>query len=83
MRHAEREQETERHMDLIFCESHFNFIKMHLLSDLCDHIRKFGNIPMNSTEFGDLAHKTQIKAEWRQSNKNDASRQIVQSYSQQ
>jgi len=66
---------------LIFCESHFNFIKMHLLSHFCDHIRQFGNIPMYSTEFGELAHKPQIKAGWRQSNKNDASLQIVQRYS--
>jgi len=72
MRDAEREEETERRMDLIFCESHFNFIKMHLLSHFCDHIRQFGNTPMYSTEFGKLAHKTQIKAGWRQSNKNDA-----------
>ena len=79
-RDARREQETEQHMDLIFCESHFNFLKMDLLSDFCDHIRQFGNIPMYSTEFGELAHKTQIKAGWRQLNKNDASRQIVQSY---
>jgi len=70
-------------MDLIFCESHFNFIKMHFLSHFCDHIRKFGNIPMYSTEFGELAHETQIKAGWWQSNKNDASRQSVQSYSRQ
>jgi len=83
MRDAEREEETERRMDLIFGESHFNFIKMHLLSYFCDHIRQFGNIPMYSTEFGELAHKTQIKAGWRQSNKKDASRQIVQSYSRQ
>jgi len=70
-------------MDLIFFESHFNFIKMHLLSHFCDHICQFGNIPMYSTEFGELLHKTQIKAGWRQSNKNDASQQIVQSYSRQ
>jgi len=38
MRDPEREEETERCMDLIFCESHFNFIKMHLLSHFCDHI---------------------------------------------
>ena len=38
---------------------------------------------MYSTEFNELAHKTQIKDGWRQSNKNDASRQIVQSYSRQ
>jgi len=56
---------------------------MHLLSHLCDHIPQFGNILMYSTEFGELAHQTQIKAGWRPSNKNDASRQIVQSYSRQ
>jgi len=78
---AERQEETELRMDLIFCESDFSFIKMHLLSHFCDHIRQVGNIPMYSTEFGELAHKTKIKAGWRQSNKNDASRQIVQSYS--
>jgi len=38
---------------------------------------------MYSTEFGELAYKTQIKAAWRQLNKNNASRQIVQSYSRQ
>jgi len=80
---AEREEETERLMDLIFCESHFNLIKMHLLCHFCDHIRQFGNIPMYSTEFGQLAHRTQIKGGWWQSNKNDPSRQIVQSYCQQ
>jgi len=83
MRDAEREEETEQRMDLILCESYFNFIKMHLLSHFYDHIRQFGNIPMYSTEFGKLAHKTQIKAGWRQSNKNDASRHIFQSYSRQ
>jgi len=56
---------------------------MHLLSHFCDHLRQFGNIPMYSTEFGELAHKTQIMAEWRQLNKNDGSLQIVQSYSRQ
>jgi len=38
---------------------------------------------MYSTEYGELAHKTQIKAEWRQSNKKNVSPQIVQSYSRQ
>jgi len=83
IRDAAREEETERPMDLIFCELHFNFIKMHLLSNFCHHISLFGNILMYSTEFGELAYKTQIKAGWRQQNKNDASRQIVLSYSRQ
>jgi len=53
---------------------------MHLLSHFGDHIRQFGNIRMYSTEIGELPHKTQIKDGWRQSNKNDAARQIVHSY---
>ena len=61
IRDAEKEEESERRMDLIYGESHFNFIKIHLLSHFCDHIRRFGNIPMYSTEFSELAHKTQIK----------------------
>jgi len=49
MRNAERVEETELHMDLIFCELNFNFIKMHLLSHFGDHIRSFDNIPMYLT----------------------------------
>ena len=58
-------------MDLIQSESHFNFIKMNLLIHFGDHIRQFGNIPMYSMEYGELAHKEQIKDPWRRSNKND------------
>ena len=68
----DRDEENELRMDMINAESHFNFVKMHLLSHFCDHIRQFGNTPMYSTEIGELAHKTQIKEGWRQSNKNDA-----------
>ena len=73
----------ERRMDLFHSQSHFNFIKMHLLSHFSDHIRQFGNIPMNSSEFGELVHKEQIKDGWRRLSKNDAARQIVNSYSRQ
>ena len=38
---------------------------------------------MYSTEIGELAHKTQIKDGWRQSNKNDAACPIVYSYGRQ
>ena len=68
---------------MIHGESHFNFIKMHLLSHFCDYIYQFGNIPMYCTEIGELAHKTKIKEGWRQSNKNYAVRQIVHSYGRQ
>ena len=83
MRDDNRQEEDDLRMDLVRRELHFNFIKMHLLSHFCDHIRQFGNIPMYSTEIGELAHKTQIKDGWRQSNKNDAARQIVHSYGRQ
>ena len=48
-------------MNLIHSESHFNCIKIPLLSYFSDHIRQFGNIPMYSTECGELKHKKQIK----------------------
>jgi len=80
MRDDNRQEENDLCLDLVRGKSHFNFIKMHLLSNFCDHKRQFGNIPIYSTEIGELAHKTQIKDGWRQSNKNDAARQIVHSY---
>jgi len=70
-------------MDMIDCESHFNFVKIHLLSHLSDHIGQFGNIPMYWTETAELAQKTHLKDGWRQSNKNDASCQIMHSNSRQ
>jgi len=83
MRDNDRDEQDKLPMDLIHCESYFNFHKMHLLSQFGDHIRQFGNIQMYSTEIGELAHKTQIKERWCQSNKNDAARQIVHSYGRQ
>jgi len=71
-----RQEENDLCLDLLRSESHFNFIKLNLLSHFGDHIRQFGNIPMYSTEIGELAHKMPIKDEWRQSNKTDAGRQM-------
>jgi len=51
-----REQGSQLRMDLIHRESHFNFRMIYPLSYFSDHIRKFGNIQMYSTEFGELAH---------------------------
>jgi len=51
-------------MDLIHRELRFNFIKIHLLSHFSDQIHQFGNIPIYSTEFGDLVYKEQIKDGW-------------------
>ena len=61
VREQDRQEENDQHMDLIHAESHFNFIKMHPISHFRDHIYQFGNIPMYSTEYGELALKEQIK----------------------
>ena len=45
------EEEHKPPTDLIHCESYLNFIQIHLLSYVTDHIRQFGNIPIDSTEF--------------------------------
>jgi len=79
----DHEEEHQARMDLIYHKSYFNFIKIRLLSHFSDHIRQLGIIPMYSTEFGELVQKEQIKDGWRRSNKNDAGRQIVHSYSRQ
>jgi len=57
----DRKADHQRQMDMILHESHFNFIKIYLLSYLFDDIRQFGNILMYSSEFGELASKEQIQ----------------------
>jgi len=77
------EEETDQRMELIPSESNFNFVKMHLITHCRDHIYMFGNIPMYSTKYGELAHKEQINNGWLRSNKIDAARQIPSSYGRQ
>jgi len=78
-----REEENDQRMDLINAKSHFNFVKMHLISHFGDHIYQFGNIPMFPTEYGELTHKEQIKDGYQRSNKNNLARQILSSYRRQ
>src|ERR1700761_5060170 len=40
MREGDRDEEDKGHMDLIHSESHFYFIKIHLLRHFSDHIRQ-------------------------------------------
>ena len=68
-----RLESVNRRKDLIQCENHFNFIKMHYPSHFPSHLGSMGSILMYSTEMGELAHKEQIKEAYRRSNKNDAS----------
>ena len=58
-------------------------MKSPLLSQICDigdHIRRFGNIQIYSTESGETNHKTIIKEGYRWSNKSDVSHQILRTY---
>jgi len=76
----DRLQRFNQQADLIRQENHYNFIKMCYFSDFSSNIGRFGSIPMYSTEIGELAHKEQIKEGYRQSNKNEAARQILSHY---
>ncbi|KAL0630995.1 hypothetical protein Q9L58_010148 [Maublancomyces gigas] len=57
--------------------SYFNLIKMHLLTHFWQHVKRFGNIPMFSTDFSELAHKGHIKESYKSSNKVDTALQIL------
>ena len=56
---------------------------MHYLNHFVQHIRRFGSVPMYSTDIGKLVPKEQIKEGNRRSNKNHAARQILEQYSKQ
>ena len=77
---ANRMERDEERIAYLRSQSHFNFIKMHLLVHFPSHVLQFGNIQMYSTDIGELAHKDQIKEGYRHSNRNDAARQILKYY---
>ena len=74
---ANRMERDEERIAYLRSQSHFNFIKMHLLVHFPSHVLQFGNIQMYSTDIGELAHKDQIKEGYRHSNRNDIARQIL------
>jgi len=59
-------------------EVDFNFVKIHLLSNFGDYVRRFANIQMYSTESGEKSQKTIIKEGYCRSNRNNLSHQILQ-----
>jgi len=79
----ERVESSDRRSDLIPCENHFNFIKMHYLTHFASHVHHFGSISIYSTEIGELAPMDQNKDRYRRSNKNEAARQILLHYGRQ
>jgi len=73
----DKAERSDRLRDLLLPENHFNFIKMHYLTHFAFHLWPFESISMHSTDIDKLAHKDQIKDEYRRSYKNDAARQIL------
>ena len=69
---AKVEEATER--------AHFNFIKMHLLQHCQSHVRRYGSIPIFSTDVSQLPHKAQIQERYRRSNRNNAMLRIPDNY---
>ncbi|KAH0605688.1 uncharacterized protein H6S33_004910 [Morchella sextelata] len=57
--------------------SHFNFIKLHVLTHYREHVERFESIPPYSTDISELAHVRQIKEAYGASNKVDAAKQIL------
>jgi len=54
IRDDHREEEKDHPMELIHSECDFNFVKRHIIGHFRDHIYMFGNIPLYSTEYGEL-----------------------------
>jgi len=73
----DRVERCDQQADLIWCENHFNFLKMLYLTHFASHVRRFGSISIYSTEIAELAHNDQIKDGYRRSNKYDTARQIL------
>jgi len=68
---------------MTYSESHFDFVKMHVLSHLSDHIQYFSHMLKYSQEFEKLAYQAKIKDRLTISNKNDVERQILHTCSHQ
>jgi len=61
-------------------DSHFNFIKMHLLTHFAEHIRELGNLSNFTAELSESCHRD-LKEAFRHSNKVNADPQILRSIS--
>jgi len=74
---TDHEEVNDQLMELIHSASNSHFVKIHLISHFRNHIYMFGDIPMYSTEYGELEYKEQIKNGWPHSTKIHAARQIL------
>ena len=58
-------------------QSDFNFLKIHFLEYLCEHISGYMYLGQYATELCELAHKKHMKEGWRKSNHGDIGAQIL------
>ena len=77
---ARKEERDAQRVQIMERESHFHYPKMHLVTHFHEHILRFGNLPMYSTEIGESSHRTQIKEGYCHSNRNDYVCQILGYY---
>ena len=77
---ARKEERDARRVEIMEKESHFNYPKMHLVTHFHEHILRFGNLPIYSTEIGESSHRTQIKEGYYHSNRNNYVHQILGYY---
>ena len=77
---SRKEERDAQRVEIMENESHFNYPKMHLMTHFHDHILRFGNLPIYSTEIGESSHRTQIKEGYYHSNRNNYVHQILGYY---
>lgn len=68
---------SEQEVEEIQEPSHFNFIKIHLLSHFWQHVERFRNIVKYSTDISELAQKEHIKESDKSSDTVDTALQIL------
>ncbi|KAH0603165.1 uncharacterized protein H6S33_008169 [Morchella sextelata] len=74
---SQRAQQCLEEIRKIRERSHFNLIKLHVLSHYREHVKRFGSILQCSTDISELAHVRQIKEAYAVSNMVDAVTQIL------
>lgn len=77
---ARKEERDTRRVEIMERDSHFNYPKMHLTTHFHEHILRFGNLPIYSTEIGESSHRAQIKEGYYHSNRNNYVHQILGYY---
>ena len=79
LRHADALQRQELVGEILREGAHYNFLKIHLISHYAEQIVKFSVLGQFSTDIAEAMHK-RFKDAYRRSNKVNATRQIITTY---